>query len=504
MFVTDVAGRVVLANERAIALLGVDPGQSIERAAARIVPPEAGRRFLEGLQTVVARGIAHTGELSLGPPTRERVSVLLSASALRCRTGGVMGVVATLREVREERAQRDTLLHRAYTLERMLEERTRDLVRARQAKDEFLGVLSHELRTPLTPILTWAQILEHERDPARVRQAAEVIERNVRLQISLVEDLLDLTRITQGTLALERGLHDLRSIVGTAVAGIAAPAGSRAIQVEWRPPSGPVPVEADAGRLGQAFASILSNGIKFSRDGGRVRVTLEEEPGTAVVRVSDDGAGIHPEFLPFVFEMFRQQEEGARREYGGLGVGLALAKRLVDLHGGGIEVTSGGVGQGTEVRVRLPLAAEREPGSPGPGGLGAEDRLDGLRFLLVDDSADTGDATRLLLEALGAEVALTRNGIDALVALGSRSVDAVLCDLRMPGLDGFEFLQRLRADPVRAHLPVVAVSGFARAVDVQRTREAGFDGHVSKPFECPALLAALRRAIDGRRRHPAA
>ena len=504
VFVTDVAGRLVLANDQAIVLLGAEPGQPVERVAARVVSSDAARDLLAGLTGVATRGTVYTAQLTLRATTGDSIPVLLSAAPLRRPGGRLLGTIGVVRDMGEAQAERDALERRAYTLERIIEERTRELLRASHAKDEFLSLLSHELRTPLTPILTWTQILEHESDPGRVRQAAEVIERNVRLQITLVEDLLDLTRITQGTLALELGRHDLRALVGAAIGSVVDAAGMRGIQVEWRPPEVAVPVEADAGRLGQAFAGILSNAIKFSRDGGVIRVQVESEPGTAVIRVADDGAGIHPGFLPFVFEMFRQQEEGARRQYGGLGVGLALAKRLIDLHGGGIDVTSDGVGQGTQVNVRLPLAPDRV-GPHRPPGTDGAGRLDGVRLLLVEDSVDTADATRLLLEGHGAEVLLSRNGIDALVALRSRDVDAVLCDLRMPGLDGFEFLQRLRADPVRGHLPVVAVSGFARSVDVQRSREAGFDGHVSKPFDYPTLLAALRQAMAGRRqRHPAA
>jgi two-component system CheB/CheR fusion protein len=300
---------------------------------------------------------------------------------------------------------------------------------------------------------------------------------------------------------VDRRRHDLRIIVGTALGNLTEVTREKTIVVEWQPPLEPVPVEADAGRLGQAFRNILSNAIKFSAEGGRIQVALGRDGETAVVRIRDHGAGIHPEFLPFIFEMFQQQEQGARRQYGGLGVGLALAKQLVDLHGGDIEVTSDGVGRGTEVTVRLPIWSEsgHDQERRLPDG-GSTARLEGVRILLVEDSADTGNATRLLLGGLGARVTLARNGLDALELVRTEEPDVILCDLRMPKLDGFEFLRRLRTDPGRLPIPVIAVSGFARSVDYQRTREAGFDGHVSKPFDLATLLASLRHALHPERR----
>ncbi|HEV8673349.1 MAG TPA: response regulator [Methylomirabilota bacterium] len=407
----------------------------------------------------------------------------------------VRRAVRTRQLAREVETQRRELASHSDRLEEVVAERTRELTEANQAKDEFLAVLSHELRTPLTPILTWAQIIRHLSDPARVRQAADVIERNVRLQIALVEDLLDLTRITQGRLPLDLKPHDLRAIVRGSVEVLAEAAGQKRIRIELVEPGVPIAVEGDRERLERVFLNLLSNAVKFTSDGGAVRVTLQREAEAAVVTVHDDGVGIDPGFLPQIFQMFRQQEQGARRQYGGLGVGLNLAKRLAELHRGQIEVRSAGVGRGTEVTVRLPLlAAPADRAEPAAVGT----RLDGVRILIVEDSADTGDATRLLLEDLGARVQLAKDGLEALDILAADEPDVVLCDLRMPGLDGFEFVRRLRADPRRAHVPVVAVSGFARKADFQRTEEAGFDGHVSKPFDLEVLLAALACAVQRR------
>jgi CheY-like chemotaxis protein len=212
-----------------------------------------------------------------------------------------------------------------------------------------------------------------------------------------------------------------------------------------------------------------------------------------VVRVRDDGVGIDPRFLPHVFELFRQQEQGIRRQYDGAGVGLALARRLTELHGGRIDVASAGPGHGAEVTVRLPLAPR-----PEPLGGGQDRELERLGILLVEDNQDTGDATMLLLEHFGARVRLARNGAEALAALTDGPMpDVVLCDLRMPDLDGFELIARLRADVEWARVPVIAVSGLARASDYERTRTAGFAAHLSKPFDDRALVAAVRRVVGG-------
>jgi diguanylate cyclase len=379
---------------------------------------------------------------------------------------------------------------------RQHEELTQRLADAAGAKDRLLAVLSHELRTPLTPILTWAQVLRQERDERRVRQAAEVIERNARLEGALVEDLLDLSRLTHGEPLIERRGQDLAAPVRAAVQAIASVAGDKGVGLEWVEPAQPVRVEGDAGRLGRVFQSLLSNAMKFTPEGGSVRVTLETDSAEAVVRVRDTGVGIAPEFLPYVFDVFRQAEHGTRRQYGGLGVGLALAKRLTELHGGRIEVASAGIGHGAEVRVHLPLVVGAgEPATPEPAG-DATGGLQGLTVLLVEDNPDAREATRLVLELLGAGVRVARDGADALHVLERESPDVILCDLRMPRLDGFELIRRLREDPRHARRAAVSVSGFGSAADRQRSRDAGFDDHLAKPFDATVLVATLVGAVQ--------
>jgi len=261
-------------------------------------------------------------------------------------------------------------------------------------------------------------------------------------------------------------------------------------------------VEGDAGRLHQIFRNILSNAVKFTPDGGGIRVTVRREADSTRIVVADTGVGIAPEFLPFVFDIFRQQEQGTRRKHEGLGIGLALVKQLTELHKGTVSVASAGVGHGTEVAVQLPLARETsDVDSIAPAGseLSAS-ALAGLSILVVEDTADAREMLRILLEHLGAEVSVARDGSEALDMIRFRDADPdlVLCDLRMPRMDGFEFIRELHRGPSPVHLPVVAVSGLASDADRQRTRDAGFEGHINKPFDEAAVVAAVGAALSPR------
>jgi signal transduction histidine kinase len=389
----------------------------------------------------------------------------------------------------------EALLKEAHRTQQQ-EEISARLAEAAGAKDRFLSIVSHELRAPLSPILTWAQTLKRAPTPTRVQQAAEAIERNARFQARLVDDLLQLNRIAQGKMSLALAPHDLRDVLRGVGETLREAAQRKGIQVEWTEPGERVSVEADRERLEQVFGNLLSNAVKFTPVGGTIQVTLARDVQTAIVKVRDTGIGISPEFLPSVFEMFRQAEEGDRREYGGLGIGLALAKRLTEDHQGTIEVTSEGPGRGTEATVRLPLT--KWLAAP-DAGLGLPEAslvpLQGLAILSIEDDPDASDAAKLLLEALGARVLPARNGLAALAILPAEEPAVILCDLRMPGMDGFEFLATLRRNPRRAGIPVVAVSGLATPADLRRTREAGFAAHVSKPFDVEQLVAALETAM---------
>ena len=380
--------------------------------------------------------------------------------------------------------------------------RTRQLKTEMAAKDEFLAVLSHELRTPLTPILGWVRILkETEGSPAQRRKAADSIERNALLQIKLVDDLLDLNRVIRDKVPLDIGVHDLTELVRSALDTTSQISASKNIDIKYVGVSEPLAVEGDAGRLQQVLVNLLSNAVKFTPAGGNIRLTAERSSTTATVRIADTGEGISADFLPHVFEMFRQQEEGTRRRHSGLGIGLALVKRIVEMHGGRVDIASGGPGRGTEVTIRLPLT-ERPVGA-GDGdqikGRRASRPFDDLTILLVEDTEDSLEATRMMLAVLGADVLVARNGVEALDVMATSRPDLVLCDLRMPQMDGFEFLRELCRLQGDAHVPVVAISGFVSEADHQRTQAAGFEGHLDKPFNDTALVTAVRAGLSHRR-----
>jgi signal transduction histidine kinase/ActR/RegA family two-component response regulator len=391
----------------------------------------------------------------------------------------------------------DALLRENYRT-RQYEDTVEKLEAASAAKDEFLAVLSHELRTPLAPIAGWASVLRKGKSLKDVQRAAAAIERNAFLQSRLIDDLLDVSRIAHGGLGLALEVLELPACTRAALETLAQDIEEKAIGVDFVDAGEPLPVEGDAGRMQQVFRNIFSNAVKFTPSGGQIRITLGREANDAVVVVADTGKGVTPEFLPFVFDIFRQQEQGIRREHGGLGIGLALVKKLIELHQGTVSLASAGAGRGTSVTIRLPLAAgtpeacveDAEPGTIS---------LAGLRVLVVDDVQDARETLQLLLERLGAEVSVAGSGREALAMMQGAAPDLVLCDLRMPRLDGFGFIQELQREASSAHPPVVAVSALASDADRQRTRDAGFRAHLKKPFDEAALVAAVGAALDHRK-----
>lgn len=382
---------------------------------------------------------------------------------------------------------------------RQYEDTVAKLKAASAAKDEFLAVLSHELRTPLAPIAGWAGVLRKSGKPEDRQRAAAAIERNALLQARMIDDLLDMTRVAHGTIVLDLEFLDLAACVRAALETVIADIEKKAIHVDLADAAERLLVKGDPGRLQQVFRNIVSNAAKFTPAGGAIQVTLARDGDHARVAVADTGKGIAPDFLPLVFDIFRQQESGTRREYEGLGIGLSLVKKFTELHNGTVSVASAGAGRGTEVTVRLPLV-EEVLGAPADGAKASPaNPLAGLSIIVVDDSPDAREALQVVLQRLGAEVSLAADGHEALAKIHETDPDLVLCDLRMPRMDGFQFIDELHSGDPSDHVPVVAVSALASDFDRQRVRDAGFEAYLGKPFDEAGVLAAVGAALGGRR-----
>ncbi len=399
----------------------------------------------------------------------------------------------TARKVAEE--ERSALLMRERDLRKHAEE-------ADRLKDEFLATLSHELRTPLTSILGWASLVRNgEVEGANVDRALETIERNARSQARLIDDLLDVSRIITGNLRLDLRPIDLAPIVDAAIDGLRPTAGAKQIQLHSHSDTKGCLVRGDPNRLRQIIWNLLLNAIKFTPRAGSVTVRLKCVEPHAQLIVSDTGEGISAEFLPYAFDRFRQAEGSMSRRQGGLGLGLAVVRHLVELHGGNVRAESGGEGQGSTFTVDLPLAVERRDPAR------AEDRkreierrkgerlarIDGLRVLLVEDDDDSRWLLGTMLKRQGAAVTSTSSSLEALNAFEVAAPDVVISDLGMPEENGLELMRKLRMFPAgRGGLvPAIALTGYATPKDRERALAAGFQLHLAKPVEASELIAAI-------------
>ena len=382
-------------------------------------------------------------------------------------------------------------------------------------KDEFLATLSHELRTPLTAVLGWARLLSAGGlDGAAARRAVETIERNAHAQQQIVDDILDVSRVITGRLRVETAPVDLREVVGAAVETVGPAAAAKRLRVECEFGSRAAPVAGDARRLQQVFWNLLANAVKFTPEGGEVRVGVEQGGGLVRVSVADTGAGIGREFLPYVFDRVRQADQTATRRHGGLGLGLSIVRHLVELHGGDVRAESVGEGRGSRFVVELPRLPEGVAGGGADfdgsfeagrgGGAEGDEMLEGLKVLAVDDDADALELARMVLARGGAEVVTAPSAPAALEALGGAwRPDVLLLDIGMPNEDGYGLLERVREmererglDPT----PAVAFTAYAGEGDRRRARAAGFQAHLPKPADPADLARAVADAARGGKR----
>jgi two-component system CheB/CheR fusion protein len=367
------------------------------------------------------------------------------------------------------------------------------LMEADRRKDEFLATLAHELRNPLAPISNAVHLLRHPGGRRKADRLVDIVDRQVHQIVRLVDDLLEVSRITRGKIDLNKTRVRLADVVRDAVETSRPLIEQGGHQLELRLPDDPVVLEADAVRLTQVLANLLNNAAKYTDRGGCIMLDVRREEHSVSISVRDSGVGIDPEQLPHVFDLFVQGHRATGYGAGGLGIGLTMARKLVEMHGGSVAAYSAGAGLGSEFIVRLPLP-EQAQGDPGPADRPAPSgQLNGQRILVVDDNRDAADSLGMLLELEGALAQVVYDGRSAVAAARATPPGAVLLDLGMPGMDGYEVARQLRADERLRAVRIVALTGWGQQADRERTRAAGFDLHMTKPVDIHALVNWLTR-----------
>jgi signal transduction histidine kinase len=378
---------------------------------------------------------------------------------------------------------------------------------ANRIKDEFLSTLSHELRTPLNAILGWTQLLQMEKPTGEMAHGLEVIERNARAQTKLIEDLLDVSRISTGKLRLNTQVTEVATVVRAAADAVKPTADARGVELAVDVPRQSLRIVADPDRLQQVVWNLLANAVKFTPAGGRVSVDAEQVGAEVRIRVTDSGQGIAPEFLPFVFDRFRQADSTSTRSHGGLGIGLTIVRHIVELHGGGVRADSRGEGHGSTFTVTLPITAAQEArdlpaGSPRAGRGAAPNEngdLDGLRILVVDDAPDALEVLAVILRRGKADVTTAPSAQVGRRLLQELRPDLLISDIAMPDEDGYALIQSVRSLPPErgGATPAIALTAYAREEDRAKALAAGYQAHMSKPVEPEELIELAARVVAG-------
>jgi PAS domain S-box-containing protein len=501
---TDAEGRVTFMNHIAESLTGwrhedasmrplADVFNIINEQTRQTVENPAPRVMCEGQIVSLA---SHTALITKDGTERP---IDYSEAPIKDAKGKTVGAVLVFHDItkrKQEEDERSRLLASERAARREAEEASR-------LKDEFLSTLSHELRTPLISINGWTQLLrEGKISGERAERALESIECNAKSQTQLVNDLLDVSRIITGKTRLDFGPLRLGSVIEAAVESVRPSAEAKEIQLSALLDPAADPVSGDAERLQQVVWNLLSNAIKFTQKGGRVQVRLERVDSHVEIIVADDGQGINPEFLPHVFDRFSQEEGGSDRQHGGLGLGLAIVRHLVELHGGTVHADSAGLGQGATFTITLPVIPVRMAAPDGKReaehGRATPSKnlpsIRGGRVLLVDDNADGRELVEEMLDQGGAETRTASSAAEALAILDGWRPDALISDIGMPGEDGYALIEKLRSrerERGERLLPAIALTAYVRAEDRLRTLSAGYQAHVSKPVDMAELLTVI-------------
>jgi len=505
-FVTDVQLRVVLWNRWMELHSGRSASEVLGRSLLELYPDVGDREIkeyyqsaLEGRVTILAHAL-HRYIIAL-PPTNSDLGFAHMPQSGRIGplddAGVLVGTVTIVEDV-SDRLASESVLRRQIEAQQLARGMAENALRA---KDEFLSTLSHEIRTPLNAVLGWARILisRGEIDRTLLDRAVHVIERNATAQARMIDDMLDMARIAAGKLRLEMQPVDVVKVVLAAVDVVMPAAHAKRVTLRTNLDPRTPNVMGDQDRLQQVIWNLLSNALKFTEAGGSIDVRLALNGRFARIVIADTGHGISPEFLPHVFERFRQADASSSRRHGGLGVGLALVHDLIVLHGGSVLAQSEGEGKGATFTIDLPTVAAQEIGASIEGeGLQADamTSLDRVRVLLIDDDKDARELSLAVLEQCGARVKAVSSSAEAIASLldtpRGLMPHVIVSDLGMPAQDGYQLIRQIRAiDNELGRIPAVAVTGYATADDVQRALTAGFQLHISKPMDPAAFVAAV-------------
>ena len=484
VFVCDREGVIQYYNRMAAAMWGREPLCGVERhcGSVKLLLPDG--TLLPHLQSPIV-GVLRTGiparnvDVLIERPDGSRLPVLVNFAALKNADGEVTGAITSFTDITERKQTEEAL-------RRLADE----LAEADRHKNEFLAMLAHELRNPLAPIRNAIEILRRASSSEAIQTASAMMERQVGQMVRLVDDLLDVSRISRGRIELRREPVDLASAVRHAVEAHRPAMAHAHLELIVTLPPVPMLVNADPVRLAEVVGNLLHNACKFTDTGGRVWLTVARERKQAVIRVRDSGIGLAGDQLTRVFDMFVQVNTSRERARSGLGIGLTLVKKLVELHGGTVEVHSAGIGQGSEFIVRLPISDELPHPAP-PTVPPSEPAIPRRRILVVDDNRDAATSLALLLQLAGHETHTAFDGLEALEAAASLRPDAVLLDIGLPKLNGYEAARRIREQPWGKHIVLVALTGWGQDDDRQRSRGAGFNVHLVKPVDSATLAKAL-------------
>jgi two-component system CheB/CheR fusion protein len=504
MLLTDPRGRIVTWNVGAERLLGWSAEEAIGKSAAMIYPPEtATQQFQREMEHAAQYGRAADESWHV----RKSGSRLWGSgvlTAVRDEAGELTGFVKVMRD---ETARKQAETERADSLEREKAARL-EAENATRLKDQFLAMLSHELRTPIASILVWAKMLREKRcDPEEQEEGLEVIERSAEAQTQLLDDLLDTSRIASGKVRLDRTDTNMVEVVRQALDGVALLAKKKGVLIKTDLAKNVGVIDADPDRLRQVVGNLLNNAIKFTPSGGRVDLKLTQTDSWIELVVKGSGRGIEPDFLPRVFTAFSQADASSTRSFGGLGLGLAISKELVELHGGTIHAESAGIDQGATFVVRLPADGRSEASQrqtrKAPVDLASLESIDGAHILLVEDETQTREALKKLLSKGGAKITAVGTAAEAMRAFEEDRPDIIISDIGLPQEDGYQLLQGIRSLELERNeppTPAIALTAFAANKDRRMAREAGYHKHIAKPVTPAVLVAAVTTLLAEKNR----